>query len=296
MNPLVPFRVSGCVRLLVLGLEHPHNLPIGVPGKVAARAPLGNHARMHLLSNSQANALHNGLEIFLVHHALLHVVPPQALCRDRLDSLWGLKDGMVNLQPLVLPQLTLGPAALELGRDLVCPPLQPRIDGLQVDSAIAPQSLPELRRARPSRAAAGSSRAGHPGPGTWLCDGRIARCGRGLERGGRVDEGIGVVEVGVGVVGFDLVSLSEALVACYRRATRHGSWTTLYYYLSIPGRSGRRKQKLEDGEDWLIEVLDGSLQSLDGRTIRKVGSGGGHKPWGKGELSKEGKIGLGGRG
>lgn len=190
MNPLVPLGIACRVRLLVLGLENPDNLPIRTPRKIAARAPLRDHTRVHLLANSAPHALDHSVELAPCHDALL--LFRQVFGGDRLHAIRRLKDGVVDFQRLVVKAGALVSAPLEPRGNLVCPALQTRVDGLEIhDGATAPTTTAELGPDGP--------RAAHAGALTRPTgDGCISRYGRWLKR--RVRGGQGVV-VGAIVVG-----------------------------------------------------------------------------------------------
>jgi hypothetical protein len=127
MNPLVPFRVASRVGLLVFGLENAHHLPVGIPRKVATRAPLGDHTGVYTLPDGGSDAVDDDLEFGLGHVAGLR--DGQHLGCHRPDALRRLEDGMVYLETLLLALLLVS-AALELGCDLVGPTLEAGVDSL----------------------------------------------------------------------------------------------------------------------------------------------------------------------
>ena len=201
VNPLVPFRVSRSIRLLVLGLEDAHDLAVGVPREVAAGASLRNHAGMCALLYGGPDAVDDGVEFGPGHVARLG--NGEHLGRHGADALGGLEDGVVDLEALLLALLLVA-AALELGGDLVGPALEAGIDGFEVDGRV------------PAAAAAVATGGAGEGRGLRGCharvrarlgDGSIARRGRGLQRD--VAGGEGVVVRVIAVVG-----LGKALVAC----------------------------------------------------------------------------------
>lgn len=138
MNPLVPLRIARRIRLLVLGLEHAHHLPVHIPRKVAPRAALRDHPWMHALADSRSNTLHNDLKLSLGHVPRLR--DGQHLSSHRPDAFGRLKNRVMNLQPLLIPLLLI-PATLKLGGDLVSPALEPGIDGFEIDARVAPPSV-----------------------------------------------------------------------------------------------------------------------------------------------------------
>jgi hypothetical protein len=135
MNPLVPFRVASRVGLLVFGLENAHHLPVGIPRKVATRAPLGDHTGVYTLPDGGSDAVDDDLEFGLGHVAGLR--DGQHLGCHRPDALRRLEDRMVYLKTLLLALLLVS-AALELGCDLIGPTLEAGVDSLQVDARVPP--------------------------------------------------------------------------------------------------------------------------------------------------------------
>lgn len=210
MNPFVPLGVASGIWFLILGLEYADNLSIRVSGKVAARATLGDHARVDLLPNSQPHAVHNGVKLCAGHYTWLRL--SQTLWRNGPNTVGGSEDGMLNLETLILASGALTAAALELGGNLIRPALQAGVDGLDVDAAGATDATaklwPRTRRMR----------AGHARAVQWLCDGRKAwrRCR--LKRRRRL------AKVFIFGVVAELVGLRQAFVASRGRAcSRHRS-------------------------------------------------------------------------
>ena len=201
MDPLVPFRVPGGVGLLVLGLEDADDLALGVPGEVAAGAPLRDHAGVHALADGLADAVDDGVELLLGHVAGLG--HGEHLGGGGADALGGLEDGVVDLEALLLA-LLLGAAALELGGDLVGPALEAGVDGLEVDARVAAAVAAEAAGGARRLAAGGRRvrrlRRGHARVRAGLADRGIARGRRRLQRGVAGGEGVVVrlvAEVGL---------------------------------------------------------------------------------------------------
>lgn len=159
---------------------------------------------MHLLANGRPHALHNGIELGPGHDPRLR--PAELVRGYRADTVGGLEDGVVNLELLVIGECLLPLAALEARGDLVGPPLEAGVDGLDVDAGVAADALAELG---PRDGAPG---AVHAGVLSRLCDGLESGRRGWLEgRGGLAEEAI------VGLVA-ELVRLGEAFVARRRGA------------------------------------------------------------------------------
>ena len=147
MNPFVPLWIAGSVWLFILWFENTDNLAVWVPCKVAAGAPLRNHARMDFLANSSAYAIDNGFELGTGHDAGLRL--SQSLGGNGPHALERLKNGMVNLEAVLLAEAAARPAAaLEAGSNLVGPALKPGVDGLDVDAARGADAAAEFRPRR----------------------------------------------------------------------------------------------------------------------------------------------------
>lgn len=141
MNPFVPLWIACCIRLLVLGLEDSHDLPIRISRKITSGASLRDHAWMHLLPDCHPHAFDYCLELGSRHVPGLQV--RHVLYRDGPHPIGRLKYGMMDLIALFLAG-AVSSAALEAGRDFVGPALEPGIDGFEVDAGIAPNALAEL--------------------------------------------------------------------------------------------------------------------------------------------------------
>src|SRR6266699_2950581 len=111
MNPLVPLGIPRRIRLLVLGLEHAHDLPLGVPRKVAPGAALRDHAWMHSPRDGRSHALDQRPELVPPHEAavllLLPRLPREPLRRGGPHALGGLQHRVVAHEtPLVAVAVT----------------------------------------------------------------------------------------------------------------------------------------------------------------------------------------------
>lgn len=96
---------------------------------------------MNFLSDSRSNAFDDRLELSPGHYALLW--PGDALSGDGAHTLRGLEDGVMNLEALLFAGLVLA-LALEARRELVGPALKTGIDGLEIDTGVAADTVTKL--------------------------------------------------------------------------------------------------------------------------------------------------------
>jgi hypothetical protein len=229
VNPLVPLWIPRRVRLLVLWFEDADDLAIRVPGKVAPRTSLGNHARVDVLLNGEPHAFDDAFKLVARHcrgRGRRH-----ALGRDGAYALGGLEDGVVDLEAVVVVSVVAvapagAAATLEARRDLVGPALQAGVDGFEVDArgtataAVRRSLLVVVVSSTVVEAGAGAgggvSGGGHAGSRAGLLLGPD-KC--------RVEGRMAVREVVVRVVANDF-GLGEALIARRGRTpgARHRGW------------------------------------------------------------------------
>ncbi len=245
VDPLVPLGVAGGVGLLVLRLEDADDLAVGVARKVAAGAALRDHARVHALVDGGTHAVDNCLELGLGDDRVWHVARvgrARRRARERLGrrgahALGRLEDRVVDLEALLVLVAALLLVPLELGRDLVGPALEARVDGLEVDArvgTVAPRGrrgvVVAVRGATRVRRGRRIHRRGRSHAAR-----RMRAYGHGHRRG-RQAHGALIV---VGVVG-EAVGLGESFVARRGRA-----W---------PGHRGQRRER---GEASTVMVVRG---------------------------------------
>lgn len=135
---------------------------------------------MYIQLDSETNAF-DDLFVFGALSPLLALefIRFELFCRHGANAIRRLEDGVVDFQFFFLVCLALDPIQLELVGDLLSPPLETRIDGLDVDAGIA---------------SAASREATMPAPMSGGCieTGRLhlgSRGNRGIARSGGRDGG-----------------------------------------------------------------------------------------------------------
>lgn len=209
MNPLVPLRISGRIRLLVLWLEDTHDFPVCVSSKIAPRAALGNHTWVHALIDSNPHALDDLIKLGLGHGGLGH--GGEGLGGGGSNACGRVKDRVVYLQTLFLSGL-LPPCSFELGCNLIGPSLQPCVDSFQINTRVAPSPSREVLLPREHFGRC------HTGVRPRLRDGCEARDRLGLERGRALSQ-----KLVIGLVA-ELVGLGKAFIARGGRSIPRHRW------------------------------------------------------------------------
>lgn len=184
VNPLVPFWISGRIRLLVFRLENTHDLAIRISREVASRAPLGDHTGVHALIDGDPDAVHYLVELCLGHGWPRH--HGECLGSGGSNARGRVENTVVYLGALLVAELApLGP--LELGCYLISPSLEPCVYGFQVNARVAPMPSREMLLL-----GKGFGR-GHARVRPRLRIGRKARRGLGLEGGRALSQKLVVI-------------------------------------------------------------------------------------------------------